>query len=240
MTSCYADTRKVVVARGVCENAPENFAPAFKDKLLPAISHMPDATSRVPIARWNWLGQFAVVLGIIAILVFLLLPVVRQARMNGPSGKMIPAEPPVEANRASNSTGWSIVLPKDWVCHADEERLTIATNTYKRRGSALLIVSPVAGESSAEPPDLAARREQLGFTPTTFQGSPAYEKMSVERKGSFDDPAWSLYILECQVGTRRLVVKYGVALECKTLPPMVRRYIETIRWDPPVPADDGL
>lgn len=196
--------------------------------------------SRRSATKWNWVGQFAVVVGIIAMLAFLLLPVVRQARMNGPSGKMIPTEPPVEASRAGNSAGWSIVLPKDWVCYADEERLTIATNTYKRRGSAFIRVSPVADGSSPELPDVATRREELGFTPTTFQGSPAYEKMSVERKSGFDDPAWSLYILECQVGTRRLIVKYGVALECETLPPMVRSYIETIRWDPPVPADDGL
>lgn len=86
----------------------------------------------------------------------------------------------------------------------------------------LFIVGPACAPSSAD---------LLGFTHVTFQGSEAYERMVVERKRGFDDPAWSVYTMYFQRGGEWWYVRYGLADECTELPPMVRQYIETFRWD---------
>jgi hypothetical protein len=64
-----------------------------------------------------------------------------------------------------------------------------------------------------------------------FLGQEAFERMSVVRKDSFDDPAWSEYILYARHGERWYEVRYGIAEERTELPGMIRRYLNTLRWD---------
>ena len=175
------------------------------------------------------LAEFAIVAVIVTLLVVLLVPAVQQARNpNGPHGRMIPSAPPVESRRARNGAGVSIVLPENWelkpdgIAGAERTLFIYPRGTPGRRLTALLQIQPLRDISFV---DLS------GFNATTFHGAQAYERMVVERQDTFDDPAWSRYTMYFLHREQWWVVEYGIALECDTLPDMIRQYIDTIRWE---------
>jgi hypothetical protein len=187
--------------------------------------------SRESTSERRRLGRFAeylIVAMILSIMVFVLLPAVRQVRNpDGPPGEMVPSVAPDETNRVWNASGLSIVLPENWEMKdfgdANSDSLyTYARGAPGRRTKALINVQPLGDISSL---DLST------FTVMTFQGFPAYERMIVEREDTFDDPAWSSYTMYFQHEREWWVVDYGVARECRALPEVVRRYINAIRWD---------
>ncbi len=155
--------------------------------------------------------EFLVVAIIISLMMLFLWPAVQATRNpRGPHGRMIPTEPPDESHRIRNADGLSIVLPKNWeVWEAIDSTFPEAKylRVYPRgapgrRLKALLIVQPGRTPGSG---DVSA------FTKTTFLGSDAYERMLVERKDTFDDPAWSQYAMYFQHGGEWWYVRYGLA-----------------------------
>jgi len=146
---------------------------------------------------------------------------------------MIPSATPIESRRVRNAAGLSIVLPENWELKQDgipgAERMLFIypRGTPGRRLTALLQIQPLRDVSIA---DLSR------FNAIIFQGSQAYERMVVERQDTFDDPAWSRYTMYFQRGEQWWVVEYGIALECDALPDMIRRYIDTIRWEAESPT----
>ena len=91
-----------------------------------------------------------------------------------------------------------------------------------RRSKALIDVSWIGRNRPSE-------RESLDRT--IFQGQEAFEGMKIIRKDTFDDPPWSEYQLFLHHGEDWYSVRYGIAEERTTLPDMVRRYINTLRWE---------
>lgn len=179
-------------------------------------------------------AEFAVVAIIVTLLVVLVVPAVHQTRNpDGPHGRMIPSATPIESRRVRNAAGLSIVLPENWELKQDgipgAERMLFIypRGTPGRRLTALLQIQPLRDVSIA---DLSR------FNAIIFQGSQAYERMVVERQDTFDDPAWSRYTMYFQRGEQWWVVEYGIALECDALPDMIRRYIDTIRWEAESPT----
>ena len=179
-------------------------------------------------------AEFAVVAIIVTLLVVLLVPAVQQTRNpTGPHGRMIPSAAPIESRRVRNAAGPSIVLPENWelkqngIPEAERTLFIYPRGTPGRRLTALLQIQPLRDISFA---DLSR------FNAITFQGSQAYERMVVEREDTFDDPAWSRYTMYFQHEEQWWVVEYGIARECDALPDMIRRYIDTIRWEAESPT----
>jgi hypothetical protein len=78
-------------------------------------------------------------------------------------------------------------------------------------------------------PDRPAGGE--GWQEANFLGQKGYETMEVVRKWTLDDAAWSQYTLQFPHGKNWYELKYGIAEERTALPPMVRQYINTFRWE---------
>jgi hypothetical protein len=181
---------------------------------------------RPKLPPWH---EWIVVAAILGGLWLLFWPVIRDSR--GPRGDPIPSQPPQEANRVHHPAGFSIVCPPRWEPHVRRtlesfpETLILSPQTpgpYARRSSALIVVNRLG---TARPTEIE------GLQPTIFQGQPAFERMQVVRTSTFDDPAWSNYELVLSHGPNWYLVSYGIAEERTTLPPMIQRYLNTLRWD---------
>jgi hypothetical protein len=182
------------------------------------------AWERRPETRWRRIGEFAVVAASISLMFLCLWPAVRDIeKPDGPLGEMIPRDPPDQARRVQIAPDFSMVLPRNWVVNQtglpDGMRAFIHPRAWHRRPATLLIVDNEA------PPDLKAMKA------TKFQGAPAFERMHVVRHDTFDDPPWSEYELRFDRGGRWWSVTYGFKRETTELPPVIRQYIETLRWD---------
>lgn len=175
------------------------------------------------------LVEFSVVVLVLVVLIALLYPAVQYDRNpKGPHGRMLPLEPPDEANRVAHVSGISIVAPKNW----DQVRergpgwpsLTIAA-----RGRPRARLKSIISIEETDLPDAAVLERA---TPLTFQGLPAYEHMEIVRKDTFDVPARSHYELYIKAPDRWWHVDFGVAATISSLPPSIRQYIDTIRLPP--------
>ena len=151
-------------------------------------------------------------------------------RPDGPAGRPIPTEPPDEANRVHHRSGISIVLPPNWVLSKLDFFDARPRGVPGKRSKAMLVIMANGdrGLLNVE-----------GLAPVSFQGQPAYEKMIVERHDTFDDPAMSRYTLQFQRDGRSYFVHYGIAEERTELPPMVRRYLETLAFETPPDVDQA-
>jgi hypothetical protein len=147
---------------------------------------------------------------------------------------MVPSVPPNETNRVRNAHGLSIVLPENWQLMEqplEPQALYAHNRETRRRGCARLIIRRVGDNLSQDLSDFAA---------TELQGSRAYERMVVEREPVFmDKPAWSQYRAYFRHGGQWWCARYGIAREFRTVPAMVRQYLNTFRWDPPTPIETG-
>jgi hypothetical protein len=143
---------------------------------------------------------------------------VRQA--GGPAGQRIPKEPPDEANRVRHPLGFSMVAPPRW-SHTGISGLLMSSNR-NRRSEGLIDVSHIGHERPS-------RLE--GMRKTRFLGQEAYHDMQVVRRDTFDDPAWSEYTLYFRRGEDWYEIRYGIAEERTELPPMILRYLNTLRFD---------
>jgi hypothetical protein len=165
-----------------------------------------------------------VVAAILAALVLFLLPAIRNVeKPDGPAGEMIPRDPPHEAHRVHLAPDFSMVLPKNWVVKMAGPpgglRAFIHPRALHRRPASLTI------SDCEDPPDLSEMQ------PVQFQGAPAFERMRVVRHNTFDDPPRSEYELHFDRGGRWWSVTYSLQREATELPPMIRQYIETLRWE---------
>ncbi|QDT26660.1 hypothetical protein Enr10x_19700 [Gimesia panareensis] len=178
------------------------------------------------------LKELLVIVLINVILIALLYPAVQQARdPNGPPGKMIPDILPDEKNRFSYPARPSIILPPNWeIRHGKEEPefhslLIWPRCGMRRRPSSLSIWI------NSPPPE----NEDLSkFKRVKFQGFPAYERMVISRKDSFDDPARSDYDLYINRDGEWWHISFLVSDEMTALPAMMRKYINSICFPPEV------
>ena len=176
--------------------------------------------------------ELLVVVLISVALIALLYPAVQQARNSmgpGPHGELIPVTAPREENRINHPSGLSIIAPPNWKNRwemlADNPEINISARRSTRRHDHSEIT--ILGNQSA--PD---KEELLDYTKLEIQGFPAYEKMVIEQKYSFDDGAWSIYELYIDRDDVWWHVSFSVAKEMTELPPMMREYINTIRFPP--------
>ena len=178
------------------------------------------------VLRISWV-ELAIVALIIGVLNGCLWPIVRDAR--GPAGLPIPDRLPEESRRVRHPLGFSMVVPPDWNCHIGGSLLMAPATPgrYARRSKALIVVARIGPD---RPAGLGPRAR------TRFQGGEAYEGMRVVRPWSFDDGAWSEYTLDFRRGGHWYEVRYGIAEERQSLPPIVRRYLDTLRWGEGQPA----
>ena len=176
-------------------------------------------------ARASLLAQFLFVLLILIPICCIVLPVVRDAR--GPRGDPIPLQQPDERNRVHHPMGFSLVVPSNWDHHIsfNSGPLVLAprdSGSVARRSKALIVVTHLGHH---RPEDLEHLR------PTSFQGQEAYEGMRVVRPWTFDDGAWSEYMLFLAHDGDWYEVRYGIAEERTVLPSKVSQYLNTLRWD---------
>jgi hypothetical protein len=175
--------------------------------------------------------ELAIIASIWGGLALLLWPIVRDSM--GPTGEPIPSEPPDEANRIHHPAGFSMVVPPRWSTHvspaldvfpASLMMAPMSPGRRARRSKALIVVTSLgAGPGSASGLE--------GYQKVNFSGLEAHEMMAVTRQWTLDDGAWSEYDLYLRHGGNWYHVTYGLAAERTTLPPMIRRYIGTLRWD---------
>jgi hypothetical protein len=168
--------------------------------------------------RIKW-QEVAIVLAFIAMWSCCLLPAVWNAERG--LGRAIPEEPPEEYRRVYHPAGFSIVAPRNWEACVRSDLGLYPMSTRAGRSKAWIKVQHVGW---SPPPDLKAMRV------VKFLGQEAYETMSVVREDSFDDPAWSEYRMYFQHEGRWYEIEYGVAEERTELPPIVRSYLNTLRW----------
>jgi hypothetical protein len=166
-----------------------------------------------PPSRVEWL----IIALIISFSAFFLWPITRG--LSGPRGDAIPVQPPDEANRAHDPDGFSMVVPLNW-SHNLIGGLHMAPMQPGpgRRSKALLHVQKIG-------PDPPSHCE--GLQRTLFQGRQAFEQMAIVRRSTFDDPAWSEYVLDFRRGEDWYEITYGIAEERAVLPAMIQRYINT-------------
>lgn len=159
-----------------------------------------------------------------------LLPIAWDARGRGPVGRPIPEGAPDESRRIHHPAGFSIIAPPDWDARTDGPLFLAPRQPGRpaRRHKALISVMDIGHSQPSQLVEDLRVVEYLGQT--------AYEKMSVVRKDTFDDPAWSEYILFVRHGGSWYMVTYGIAEERTELPDVVRRYLDTLRWDDGQPA----
>lgn len=173
-------------------------------------------------------AEFVIVAVILCGLVAMLYPVVQRTRNpNGPHGEIYPSVAPNEANRITHQTGLSIILPENW----DDLSGTSPILRIACRGTPLQRLSSVITISQRNPkPD---QQTLARYKAIQFQGYPAYEMCSTERKDFLDDPATSSYDLLIQREDVWWHVNYMVADEMSVLPNSIRQYIETIEFPEP-------
>ncbi len=172
------------------------------------------------------------ILFIIVMLIAVLVPAVLQKRNpNGPHGKMIPVTAPREENRFTYPARPSIILPPNWeIKHGKEWAEFHSLRIWPRWGSGRL-PSYLNIWIISQPPE----NEDLSkFKRIKFQGFPAYERMVITGKSSFDDPARSDYDLFINRDDEWWLVRFEVAKEMTELPEIMREYINTIRFPPKV------
>lgn len=142
---------------------------------------------------------------------------------------MIPVTAPREENRFTYPARPSIILPPNWeIKHGKEwakfHSLLIWPRCGLRRRPSYLSIwidsSPHENEDLSE------------FKQVNIQGFPAYERLIVTSKGSFDDPAQSIYDLYIDRDGEWWHVSFMVSDEIIKLPPIMREYINTIRFPP--------
>lgn len=149
----------------------------------------------------------------------------------GPSGKMIPVTSPREENRIFHPLGLSFIAPPNWDSnlimryHQDVPRLSVAPRNrlkirYQRANfNCMQINQPEQEELS--------KSQQV-----QFQGFPAFERMYVWRKDSFDAPPCSIYCLLVNRKGQWWRITYEIGKETTTLPSIMREYFDTIRFPP--------
>lgn len=180
-------------------------------------------------------GEFLVVVAILLGLIVFLYPAWELTQNpKGPYGASIPHSPPDEKNRVMHETGLSIVAPENWdrvkFFEPEVPWLSIAARgTPGARLKSLIIVS-----QCAEPPDPNSLHT---FAPVTFQTHSAFEKMEIVRRGSFDDPASSVYELFVDRNGEWWNISFSIADEMTELPLEIRQYIETVEFPNLSPAD---
>lgn len=174
--------------------------------------------------------EFLVVVLINVALIALLLPAVQQVRNpKGPHGKMIPVMAPREENRIAQPSGLSFIAPPNWDQFRDMEpenpSLQIAPRgTPGRRHRSVLWIW-----KCSPPPE---KDDLSEFERVEFLGYPAYERMQITRKDSFDDPARSDYDLYIDRDGEWWNISFLVSDEMTKLPKIMREYINTIRFPP--------
>ncbi|QDU26495.1 hypothetical protein ETAA8_15730 [Anatilimnocola aggregata] len=173
------------------------------------------------LPRWlEWLIVIAIPIGLFAILY----PAVQLTRNpKGPGGQRIPSDLPVEANRVRHPSGLSIVAPKNWDLAPDfgpdTPFLSIGPRGIPgRRLKSLLLIE------GCDEPTLDR------FAKTHFQGQPAFDRTEIVRHDTFDDPAWSTYELYLEREGQWWHLKFGTTDELKELPPMIKKYLETVEF----------
>jgi len=183
--------------------------------------------------------ELVVVLLIWGVLGLLLLPAVEHARNpKGPHGEMVPIAPPIESNRITHATGLSIVAPVNWDQTRDWDPGTPSLCVAARGTPGRRLTSFITVQLSEPNPDLASCRQ------VQFQGTPAYEKTTVDREDTFDDPASSSYDLYVERNGTRWHVQFIIAKRMTELPNSIRLYLETIRFPetekPSEPPDSAV
>jgi hypothetical protein len=148
---------------------------------------------------------------------------VRNAR-RGPAGNPMPEALPDEAARVRHPLGFSMVVPPGWGPYtAGSEgvgRLSMYTRINKRKNARIAVTC-----FGRETPQLEGLRK------TRFLGHEAYEKMEVLRPWTFDDGAWSKYTLWFRRGGDWYEIEYDTSEERTTVPPVIQRYLNTLRFD---------
>lgn len=144
---------------------------------------------------------------------------------------MIPVTSPREENRIFHPLGLSFIAPPNWDSnlimryHQDVPRLSVAPRNrlmirYQRANfNCMQINQPEQEELS--------KSQQV-----QFQGFPAFERMVIVRKDSFDDPARSNYELYINRHGEWWNVHFLISEEMTELPAMMRKYINMIRFPP--------
>ncbi len=139
---------------------------------------------------------------------------------------MIPTQSPHESNRIVHASGLSIIAPINWDQILDKGPsipfLCIASRGMPgRRHKALIAIT-----QCEKPNDDSLKR----FLKVKFQQHVAFEKMTIKRKGTFDDPPSSSYDLYVLISGQWWYINFLVAEEMTLLPEIVRQYIETIKF----------
>ncbi len=173
-------------------------------------------------ARWPTPGEFVAVGLVYTLLAVCLWPVLRNGRT--PTGDPIPHQYPDEANRFFHPDGFSIIVPPRWnaVDRGSLEMAPISPGPIARRSKALLSVTCVGRDTPAD---------WESFGRVSFQQQEAYERMKIVRKSTFDDPPWSEYDMFIHHEDNWYHVRYGIAEARTMLPPEVRQYVSTLRWE---------
>ena len=180
-------------------------------------------------SRWKWL----VIPLVLAALGALLYPAVKRAgNPRGPHGATIPLSAPEESRRVVHPTGLSMIAPPNWDSIRDRGPQTPHLCLAARGAPGRRLKSVITVEACSPPGP-----EQLrNFARIQFHLHEAFEKMEVERKSTFDDPASSRYTMYVDAGGQCWAVTLLVADELSVLPVEIRKYLETIQF-PERPAD---
>lgn len=172
-----------------------------------------------PLIEWTFVA--AIITG----LVVFIYPIVQSTRNpKGLHGKMIPTESPDESNRIVHATGLSIVAPLNWDQIRDMEPTTPFLCVASRGVPGRRLKSCITIRQCETPDDEVLNR----FTQIKFQQHVAFEKMSVEREGTFDDPESSNYDLYVSISDQWWHINFLVADKMTVLPAEIRQYFDTI------------
>ena len=145
-----------------------------------------------------------------------------------PSGRDIPGSPPDEDNRVYHPFGFSMIAPphwqtRVWVEDGDTASFPAAISmlpggAIPRRYSASMGVS-----MDTRPEDLDK------YTAVTFQGLPAYRRISSHPDGGFENPGQFTYNLAFDRESRWYSSGFHLFTERTELPPEIKPYIESFR-----------
>ena len=172
--------------------------------------------------------EFLIVFVIIAGLIALLLPAIQASRdaslfPDGPWGELIPSEPPHESRRLIHQAGFSIIVPPNWEVFDRNPDVQIVA----RHQGGLRLKSFITIMHSIPDAEILS-----SWIRTSFNGHVAYEQtMHVERKDTFDESGFSSYQLYVEESGQWWLIVYGLAKECKSLPPEIAAYIKSIRFE---------
>lgn len=177
--------------------------------------------------------ELLIVVSILTVLFLVYVDMTRNPK--GPIGRTIPKTSPREENRIFHPSGLSFVAPPNW-----DSNLTRAT----LQEVPWLSVAPREGLStryqranfSCKQINKPEQEELTKSQQVQFQDFSAYERMYVWREDSFDAPAGSTYVLLIDRNGQWWRISYGIGKETTTLPPIIREYINTIRF--PLKADE--